>query len=98
MKKLILMIMLINIVAVSQSLYDAQIVLDDLYWHNPEHEWGCHMHGELYLNGILQQPSQDYYYSWQWQIDGQWVERPTSGYGQYNIYIILTVLVNTYLD
>lgn len=57
MKKLILIFFCLNSIAFSQPIYEAEIVLDDLYWHNPDHEWGCHMHGELHRDGILQQPS-----------------------------------------
>ena len=86
MKKLILLVICFCGILFSQSNYEADLVIEDLYWHN-HNEWAAHLRGDLYLNGVLQQPSSSYYYSWQWYFNDQWTERITSGYGVYTHFV-----------
>jgi len=86
MKKIILSLIFFGGFLFAQSNYEARLVIEDLYWHN-QNEWAAHLKGELYLNGVLQVPSQEYYYHWQWKKEGEWKDRITSGYGEYTHYI-----------
>lgn len=49
--------------------YAACISYEDIRWKN-QNEWEAWHIANLYLDGVLQEPSNDYYYRWYRQNDG----------------------------
>lgn len=68
----------------SAQNYTAEIVLEDIYWKN-HNEWWSDWHSVLYLNGVVQPPSEEYYYRWWFQENGEgdYFVFSGSGYGRW---------------
>jgi hypothetical protein len=55
--------------------------VEDYYWKENGHEWGCKVYADLFLNGNPVQPSFDYFYEW-WNNSTGTMVIHYSGYGQ----------------
>jgi len=66
--------------------YVACVVHEDIWWQN-QNEWGAWHVADLYLDGVLQEPSNDYYYRWYRQNDGIGnYDLQLQGYGEYRFF------------
>lgn len=86
MKKLMFFITFFTGLLFPQSNYEAILVIEEVHWQN-NNEWGAYLRVDLELNGEFQDPSTDYFYTWEQKPEnGDWEVRVTG----YELFYIST--------
>ena len=60
----LLIVLLTQANVFSTDSYTVVQRVEDYYWKENGHEWGCNVYADLFLNGNPVQPSFDYFYEW----------------------------------